>query len=377
MGCIDLRSFPQMSVAGGSPGGFGVFALDREFVDADYDLIARTVDEPIAPATRSRISSRLGREVTQSRLDRMLYELLTLRGDPTGDDFARPLMPTTKRQMNIRLDGLIFSRPFRHDQPEHAASMHQMREQYRANKLAESEGRLPPDHHRRVLDYTQKKLRIPWQFLVPSDLPNEPGPSPSETAVSDDFNRVDNDDPGSDWTEIDGDWDILSNQLRSNAGGSTFPSTLRHGTDLSGDDHYAQIDFNAASAAARFMGPCVRFEAAADTMYYGRVRETGSDSFIERLAAGTRTQITSDTGGGAPPLVVYLEIDGSDLDLRVDASSVSTATDTNITGNLRLGLAAHHAGTSDGDDFEGADLAAGGSVNLLQGLIGLPRRKVG
>jgi hypothetical protein len=189
-------------------------------------------------------------------------------------------------------------------------------------------------------------------------------PAPVLASITDDFNRAS---LGANWEAEDGGWTIASSvELAMSTNAAAWPAVVRYvGTDLDTDDHYAQVDFTFASITARWLGPAVRVHDTAETLYLAGTRGSDSLRFIQKIEAGGVTTLTQDNGGGGPTHTLRLDVDGSSLEMFFDGASALTATDTAITGNLKVGVAAHNTTTSRGDNFEAADLAAGtpGSVS--------------
>lgn len=177
---------------------------------------------------------------------------------------------------------------------------------------------------------------------------------------TDDFNRA-NGAVGADWTVVDGTWVIASNRLqRSGAGFGTNESSIRYAHNLDSDDHYSQIDFTGQGSSTNgYMGPAVRFAAAAET-YYGAYSRAGSSlRVLRKVVAGTVTDLASSGGGGGPTRQLRLEVNGSDLEFYDNGTLALSVTDTSIIGNLRAGVMAHATagGSITGDNFRAGDLA--------------------
>ena len=364
-GCLDLRSIPQQSLAGGAPQGFGLFALRNSAPNpgSSYRPLGRALDDTVSPTTRNLIGSQLGvGPLESSRLNLLLYELLTVKGDHTGENFARPLMPDTRREMTIGLAGELAHREtFRHDSVQHRAARRQLREQYRANRLAESQGRLPPEHHRRVLDFTRKKLGLDWRFLVPPEFTGDPGPLRHRTTITESFNTANSGTLGPDlpWTELRGDMEIVNNEAKWV---SATPAVARADSNLSSDDHYAQV---LLPAAGRGSGVACRV-ADANNMYLPYIGPgSQTRSHIAKYVGGTLTTFlnVAKSPAWANGDTLKGESDGSKHTIYFNGSQEGQATDTALTGTLTAGIALYLAGRTL-DNFEAADLAAGGIAVL-------------
>ena len=182
------------------------------------------------------------------------------------------------------------------------------------------------------------------------------------TTITEDWNCADADSPDCDldWTEVSGDWDIVSNAIQLVSGaGNLF---LRAESDLASDDHYAQVVFVTGPGTTNY-GPVCRFAAAATTAYLGIHRTAPWETF--RVVTGSFTQIaTGATPARADGQTLKIQADGSSIQMFVNGSSVvGPSTDTNITGNTRCGLMGNtSSGAENFDNFEAADLAAGGAT---------------
>ena len=370
VGLLDLRSIPDQSVAGGSPLGYGLFVLPDTAPDpgSDYRQIGDALDARIDPMARGLIGSQLGTGPLESpRLNALIYELLTVKADHTGDTFARPLMPGRRGRMGYGLAGVRgYDEAFQYDSIQHTAALQQLREQYREDRRASLNGerlyRGVPDleHYRRCLNVRRNKLGLPWHELVPPEFTGDPGPTPERTIITDDFNRAS---LGSNWTVIDGSWSIDSSvELFNNTSSSaTSIASIRYdATDLSSSDHYTQIVFVSQSSPDAWMTGMVRFSPSVHTAYFGIIRGSDSLSTIRKIVADTPTVLVTGSGGASAPHTGKLQIDGSSLELFKDAASIETVTDTAIPSGTRVGVNSHPNFdiTSKGDDFEAADLAA-------------------
>lgn len=366
IGLVDLRGADRRN-------GLGFFATDRLVVDRNYigfgDGINRIEDVTLNVAQRSLWSSAIGiGPLTGNRLVDALWETLALHGDPDGGALCKPLIPTHKGILELHLGGHSLIRSERFTGPQHPSwsrvqsVVQRNYRSIRTEAMRNHRGPGAPNIHSKYLECMSRKLRCQWEDLIPSDLPRE-NPRRPTTTITDDFNRAS---LGSNWTSVDGTGQIVtSTTFRGNADGSDLPATLRYdATDLSSDDHYAQIDFTAQEDVFSHLCGAVRFNASADTCYVGRIRAQNTQSFIEKVETGTRTSLTTDTSGAGPPHTGKLQVDGSSLTLYMDDSEVSSVTDTAITGNLRVGLSWTHNKTSDGDNFEAGDLVAGNAFAL-------------
>ena len=191
--------------------------------------------------------------------------------------------------------------------------------------------------------------------------------------ITESFDTADSDTLGPDlpWTEVRGDWDVVSNQVQCIAGDAgNFEAFARADSNLASDDHYVQAVLRDTSLASGTAGVTCRKDATATYTFY-LVQCDGTadpDSWTTyRSVTDTYTQV----GGGtsinmAQNDVIRLEADGSSITRKRNGSVQETATDTNITGNLRCGLRSYVAAPWTQqvvmNSFEAADLAAGGAT---------------
>ena len=361
VGAIDLRSIPDMSLAGvhgDRPIGF--FAVNGTLPNESARLGNGDLRELNATdKMRGAWLSHTGYRPNGDKLVDLLFDHLTDGSDPSGDVTTKPLMPTIQGNLELHLGrhSLVKTKPFTLDpRTTHGNRVQDLiRRDFRRTFEAVQAGKMRRDHYLRVLKALQIKHHTDdWRLFVPVDLQKEiPGPLPHETIITDDFSG-----DLSAWTIVDGTWTIVAGELDINGGGANFPTTIRHDTALSSDDQRAQIIYKSQDHANSFMCGVVRFAAAAETAYYGFIREANSNSVISKIIAGTSTNLQVDSNGAAPPHTDKIQANGSSLELFMDDVSVSAVTDTAITGNLQVGVAGHSVASSgsQGDDFEAADL---------------------
>jgi hypothetical protein len=182
--------------------------------------------------------------------------------------------------------------------------------------------------------------------------------------ITDDFNRAT---LGSNWTVVVGTWNIrLSDEVRRDNGPGIPRASIRYdGEELTSSDHYAQITVTQWDANG-LMGPCVRFQPAANTFYAAWIGSV-SNRRVEKVSAGTATQLSNSTATFSLPHIVKLNVIGDGLEFFYDGVSISSVTDTTITTGTRVGIMAHPAaGGSDsrGDDFEASELGLASSTRM-------------
>lgn len=158
------------------------------------------------------------------------------------------------------------------------------------------------------------------------------------TKVTDTFDRADSTSLGANWTEVVGDWAIVSNQCECNDDDGATGYYARHVTDVGSSDMYAEVVTNSTQTdGSSNTGPAVRMRAAANTSYQFTTNLNDSCAFW-RIVAGTETQITTFTTAIAVGDRARLEAVGRTLRAKVNDSLVAVTQDTNITDGQRGGL---------------------------------------
>lgn len=410
IGLVDLRPVaPTLTM--------GFFATNVA-LGSDYtafgDGVNRLEDIALAPQQRSLWSSALGiGAISGNRLIDALWETLTIHGDPDGGTVCRPLMPTHLGVLELHLGGHSLIRSDRFTGPQHPAwpkiqalvqrNYRGVRGQgqsdagmYRSLRETPEPNRNSPQYvfwkgvdamkrrlrvdfntardakaaeseviHLKYLECMRRKLRCPWELLIPGDLPKEPPRRPT-TTITESFNTADSDTLGPDltWAETSGDLDISSNLCVV-----TTTGDARAESDLSSDDMYSQhVGSNVGSG--RQTDANARWSSSARTYYRFISRNAATVTHrLFRMDAGVATQLGSTVDATPPsqPYTIKIEVSGSSIEGFIDGGSVvGPQTDTNITGNTRAGLGGTQ-GTTFMDNFEAADLVAGGVTHPLSG----------
>ena len=356
IGWFDLRSLPQCGTPGPIRQGYGLMLLSRKAPVGYYlgDNLKAVMDSTRKRDVKAALG--LGEDIVADDVLGMLIELLTRHADPTGQARWKPLRGTKRLGARLNLGGWqVWSSGF--DSVIEANTIAVFQADYRRNKTegesAKVLKRWTGAEIRKVFGRMSDELAA--QILPPEY--DKDGWEPPKTSVSDDFNRG-NEELGAsaNWTEVNGDLEVISNEVGPGATGSAF--NARFGTVLSSDEQFAEIDFTTAANGSSFVGPATRFAAAAETFYFYRQTEGGAISLVRRVT-GSNTTDASDTNAITLPVTVRGKVDGSDLlDLLIDTVSKLTFTDNTITGNLRTGLIFRAIATDErGDNWSAADLA--------------------
>ena len=416
VGRIDLRPFAACAQAGGThPQNYGLFVTEKPLLDAKYTLLATDLDAALKPDILTAVQAKLKTAALKAKTVReLLVELLTTHADPDQIDRVACVVPKQNGMMEIWLcNERIWQRPFSGETDSawpniqkvvqkvyretrawalaeaaiiRSFTMEPPEEPYPAppgamyealrqrmiadakgeaeafNALVEAAAQQAESLHRKRLTDWQGKLGIRDSTkFIPDDLPQDELPAPKETSYTDDFNRS-NEELGdsANWTEVAGDWEVISNEVGIGASGHY---QARFEQDLSSDDHYAQIDittWGGSSGTGAHIDPVARFAAALWTGYSAITRRSDNEINVYKIVSGSYTTLTATGITFSLPDTIKIEADGSSIKSYFNGVEKSDDTDATITGNTRTGLWGNgHGDVSLGDNFEAADLGGG------------------
>jgi hypothetical protein len=396
VGCVDLRSMADQALAGvlgDKPIGF--FAcLDAQ--PSEYVSLGEGDLREISVTTlmRDAWESLAGYLPDGATLLDLLWDQLVGGSVPDGSLPTRPLIPTVAGNLELWLGGhsRVKAERFRWGVHPHASRVQDViRADFRA-----AHGRNPL-HAQKVLGGLLQKYRLPdaeWRQFVPQDLQRDvPGPHKPDTDLGDTFSRGDDTDLNAadtgktlngaagtwQWTEVLGDSQIVSNKLNS-ATGSVNNDLIRAEQDLSGSDHYCEIDRPSASGnSAQNSGAAARFATAATTAYVATQHGGSTTPSVEtvlrlrKVVEGTYTDLGA--GPTCPQVATKrLECNGSTIKSFSAGVEIESITDTAITSGTRCGshaLAGTGTNAGDRDNFYSEDLAAGGGTLPMRTLMGV------
>jgi hypothetical protein len=329
-------------------------------------------------AMRSAWQSATGFTPQGDTLNDLLADHLTRGADPLGDDACKPLTPTIRGELEIHLPG--HSRVWIEKlNPNHRhwnkyvsqiqLELLDIRKQSQTGKLIDPTTRkVNGDYHRKVADALMEKCRRmgcdDFEMIRPRGWGKNEKPLKHATTLSDDFNRSDSTNLGANWDEVTRDFEIMSNAVACPLSPDILDAQIRHTSSLSSADHYAQVVHTLGTTNFRDVGAAVRFASGAQT-FYAFIYYNGSKLLYKRIA-GSNTQIGTGSGTTSLPDTYKTEASGSTIAGYFNDSSVVSVTDTSITANLQVGVAASDksAGVTLGDtkfdDFEAGDLVSGG-----------------
>ena len=286
--------------------------------------------------------------------------ILTTKADPTGQTFAKPLMPNRNLSLELHLGGYSLIKSERFDKTKHPLVLEVIKNDYR--RIRQEDLERGSNHYLKMLgalEQQYERFGLTADDFIPEDLPKEKPLKPS-TVITENFNQPDSTTlgPNLSWTEIFNDWNTISNELQDLA--ANEEGQARANSDLSTSNMYAQITRTVLGISS-WIGPGVRMPSTATrTAYYGLIFDDGN-YYHRKIIEGTFTTFSSATGNTAVPATWKETADGSTITLYRDDVLVHQQTDTSITGNLRGGVLGYNT-LARGDNFEAGDLAAGGGA---------------
>lgn len=352
---MDRRSNLQCAKEGSTPEGFGLFGYsERDDSIGEYlgDLEDAT-KITLSLRKREAIAQLMGwgEAPTTDTLPALILQMGLRYSDPTGLTAAKPFRGSPRRGFKLRVAGqVVVNERFDTSHPMWPATLAVWQADYRENRKYDSLGNL-----RKATGWAMRKYMVPADVLLPPEYIGD-GWLKSGTIVTDNFNRGDEElGASADWDEVVGDGEVISNQV--GLGATTGNSSFRNVNSLSGTDMYTQIDYVTGGNNSSFIGGSVRYAAAAQTYYDGRVNQADASRIIKTIT-GSRTTLANGTANPGPGTTIKLEIVDDDLELFQDAGSVLTvADDTSITTGTRGGLHFRAIDIGEaGDNFEAADV---------------------
>lgn len=355
---LDLRSRLKASQSSGS-GGLAVFEAATNPSALDYTELGEPQDA-IGAAKKRVVAQRLGlgalATYAATTVETLLWEHFFRYGDPRGESQVARLGVGRGGLTRLYLGSRVIQRTLLPGRAGWEEAREGLRARYRAVRASVVAGHLPEDHHRRWLTAMLETLgltgKADYRHLIPDDLPDE-SPLPHSTDVSDDFSG-----DLSNWTFRAGgsSFSIVAGELVYDGAAEAWGD---YNTSLATDDHFASLQIVTAPTGGRG-GPTYRMSGSATKTFYLAQAENDNNRIRWFLCmSGTFTELA--TGGTwTANMVVRAEVTAADSHtIKKDGSAViGPTTDTNITGNLDVGLYfAVAAGTA--DNFLGGDNGAG------------------
>lgn len=178
------------------------------------------------------------------------------------------------------------------------------------------------------------------------------------TVHTESFNTADSDTLGPDltWSEVSGDWDVVSNGC-AKVSQDTVTQFARADADVSSNDNYCQAA--ELQATAKIAGPATRFSASATTLY-ATWQVNGTSRRISKWVAGSQTDLATAAWTYAQNNVAKIEASSSTITAYQDGVQRVQTTDTSIASGTRGGFMAYQAvATAMFDSFEVGDIGGG------------------
>lgn len=357
VGRIDMRPVQGITET------FGFFSTDQQSSDSDYIYLGDDLNSDLTGLQIDAWKNSLGMSSVDgiSLLD-VLWDTLTVNADPEGGLRTPPIMPTHLGIQELYLGGhsLVKSHKFQGEKDQSWPVIQKvLQDQYRNLDKQKQEEKCHTDLPEKVLGAWKLKYKISDEGLfIPGDLPRIKAKTPT-TSVSDDFNRPNESLDAGNWTEVDGNWSLVSNAaLGVDGDAASFPAAARYETALSTDDHFSIATPKDAGAAFGLGGPAARFASGSKEFYLGLARDGSGSRELAKFVSGAKTTLDSDAGG-AFGQITKIKCDGSSISLYTNSSLIfGPITDTSISGNLYTGIIAHSSAVNDCyvDDFSAEDL---------------------
>ncbi len=396
---LDMRNHADAASPGLSV-GYAFAEMHNPPVHPDAIALGE-LDGTLTLGAIASIESVLGlgiNEIVARTPRQIIAELLQHHADYTRLARWTPIQPTTRGNLEIYLGtGLIAARRFDMGTDSYSNILREaIREaQYRPIWQAVRDGKLPPEHHRRLLTILMEKYRTQdYQQFIPADLPNET-PLPRASTIGDTFveaadtalasHTATGPNSGFSWTEnvnTGGGGDLTVIAADDNIQANSNPSGYyRANQSLDGGDHYSQMAVSMGSGGnRRNWSVLTRVEHTsafgnavdADLFQFIVVDDSGNMA-INVVTNNTATELASASASVSGTQTLKGESSGSSHTLYIDGVSKATASDGSFTGQLRAGVQGRHNGTTlgRGDGFEAADLGGApsgpppGSLALL------------
>lgn len=385
-GGLDMRSQAQQAQKGGT-GGWGWFAYDQPMGATGMDCYGSDLDAQLRASQVAVIEMVLGKDpgsIQGRTLRSIIEELLTTDSDPSGLTGPKPLQPTHDLRVRIYLGGSqpIVDRPFKPGSEgawwDKLLQLHQADYQrLRAADLQSGKDTYRKWHGGLLEKYHLNPSRA--DLLVPPALRGlaDTTPLKPQTTRADDFTDTNGTaleshtptgtNAGDAWTLVAGsagDIEIQSNAAQTTVlGGAANGQVYRMDNALSSDSHYAQAVINSTGGEGRD-GVVVRLPTGASpaqSYYEARPNTAVGEVNLIRFDNGTQNVLKGNASiTWSLPDTLYMEIDGGDIDIRINGASVLTFTDNNHTGNTHAGIKGFHetSGVGTWDDFDAADLTS-------------------
>ncbi len=180
-------------------------------------------------------------------------------------------------------------------------------------------------------------------------------------SYSDDFDRGDSGDLGSNWTDQMGGFSIVSNKAVPD---NIVINDSYWNTALDGPDQSVEVDVEIAGGSENFGGPAARHTSGAITFYlfYYYLESSAVGWGLWKVEAGDQTAI-DNTASGTGTITMRLDVDGAIQGAYVDESLELSGTDSDITTGNYAGIVNQY-NEGQMDNWSAADISTDLSINV-------------
>ncbi len=390
----DWRSLPHQSTPGPTPRGWILAGFPTGVVPPNSVDLGDNLGALMLPGRRAGIRNvlSLGELLPGDSLSDVFQSLLIRMGDPTSQTRWRGIRASGSR-LQLRIGGIVLlDEPFDASHPAWNHTRDIFRAAYRRNRAHVDAGLMPLEALRRYTGHEMRKYGITHDALLPPEYVDD-GWRPPRTTIGDTMVEDPSDvvlsshtatgpNGGFGWTNYEGS-DGVTVRAASDKGGNNADSDghYRADSDLSSDEHRCEFLYKFANDDADEVRSVIRKDSTGTfTQYHAEYKPSDNRQRIEQVVSGTKTTLATKTATafGTTAFTGKIDIDSGDI-LRqyIDGAEEQSFDDSASpvgAGNLRCGLRCNpRAGAANDDilidDFEAADLAAGGG--------GSARRRVG
>ena len=358
-GLIDLRSIPQQSLEGGTPQGFGIFSFSEAVSDINLTYIGNEKTE-ISKKQKENFEKRIGYSIKSIKIVDLIYEIITEKGDPTGQASFRPFASSNLKIKVGAAEKQVKIIPF--ISKEWPLMLARIQEDYRHLLKIEKYQKIA-----KWLDALEQEYKVPYEIFIPDDAIKIVS-LPHQTTVTEDFNCSDNDSLNCDlsWTELGGDIDIVSNQAKTTT--INGRPLAREDSALASDKHYSQVqavDRARNAAAGAFVEWHVMCRVTDLNNFYiftlSDVAGTDQINLFKRVG-GTFTQLGAAKNQTiSVPHTIKIYYDGINVMAEVDGVikyiQVDSAVPSAFTAGIGGNISNHASQYIIEDNFEASDLA--------------------
>lgn len=382
VGTLSLHSHAQAGhdVETGIGHGHAIFTYNVDPADPALTFLGEDFNAPLRTSMKQDLGDAIGNGGVSfsggaSTLADCLWEAFTVAADPTGATGLLPILGTRRHTRQLALNGvikeLVLSTNPLDPSPGWDIALLALQHIYRRLEGQVRAGLLPTATHQKMLWHWERQYELPASAFIPPDLPDVPSVRPS-TSVSDNFNRTNEAlEDSANWTKVLGNasLQVVSNEL-SQTHTTNDTSYNSYQTALATANHFAELsieEHGVPGGLRSWWGAIVRGDNTADNHLIFQSTKTTSATqrrLIKRVS-GSNTTLVDTSETHSLPEIYRLEFSGT-LFTTLIASVIQDGptTETDLGGNLYVGLAGYRGGeatfpTMRADDWAGGDLAAG------------------